>query len=162
MLDPQREIQALVDTFVADLSQLAKRIAIEQIKAAFELGAPSLPPYTATASAPASAPTFQLTSPSPAPARRGRRPRNESADVEGLRHKLVAAITQTPGQRTEDINAALGTETPQIAPVLRKLVAEQHVRTEGARRGTRYFVNASPEAMTGGGQPAASGGEQTA
>ena len=139
MLDPQREIQALVDTFVADLSQLAKRIAIEQIKAAFQFGAPSLPPYSAsTASAPS---TFALTSPATPPAKgRGRRAR-DNKDVEGLRDKLVAVITEQPGQRTEDLNVALGTETQQIAPVLRKLVAEQHVRTEGARRGTRYFVN---------------------
>ncbi|HET9620323.1 MAG TPA: hypothetical protein VFP84_03075 [Kofleriaceae bacterium] len=160
MLDPQREIQALVDTFVADLSQLAKRIAIEQIKAAFQYGAPSLPPYTSSPSVPAPAPTFQLTSPpsAPAPRGRGRRARNEAADLEGLRNKLVAVITETPGQRTEDLNAALGTETQQIAPVLRKLVADQHIRTEGARRGTRYFVNAAPEAMASG-QPAASEGQ---
>lgn len=149
MLDPQREIQALVDTFVADLSQLAKRIAIEQIKAAFEFGAPSLPPYSSSASsAPLSAPsTFALTSPgatAPAAKGRGRRAR-DNKDVEGLRDKLVAVITEQPGQRTEDLNAALGTETQQIAPVLRKLVAEQHVRTEGARRGTRYFVNTAAE-----------------
>ena len=39
MLDPQREIQALVDRFVADLGALAKRIAIEQIHTAFGAGA---------------------------------------------------------------------------------------------------------------------------
>ena len=115
MLDPQREIQALVDTFVADLSQLAKRIAIEQIKAAFELGAPPLPPYVAGSS-------FTLTSPPPAaPAARGRgrRAARDHRDVEGLRDKLVA---------------------------------EQHIRTEGARRGTRYFVNAQAEAAAAANQ----------
>lgn len=158
MLDPQREIQALVDTFVADLSQLAKRIAIEQIKAAFEFGAPSLPPYSSSASSAPSAPSapltsssqtaFSLTSPASAaaPAGKGRGRRGANRDVEGLRDKLVAVITEQPGQRTEDLNAALGTETQQIAPVLRKLVAEHHVRTEGARRGTRYFVNTQAEA----------------
>src|ERR1700760_4813114 len=103
MLDPQREIQALVDTFVADLSQLAKRIAIEQIKAAFEFGAPSLPPYSASASSTPSA--FSLTSPAPAaPTGRGRgRRARDNKDVEGLRDKLVAVITEQPGQRTEDL-----------------------------------------------------------
>jgi hypothetical protein len=146
MLDPQREIQALVDTFVADLSQLAKRIAIEQIKAAFQFGAPSLPPYSS--SAPSASSPFALTSPAPAASAgrgRGRRGARDNRDLEGLRDKLVAQITEQPGQRTEDLNAALGTETQQIAPVLRKLVAEQHVRTEGARRGTRYFVNTQAE-----------------
>ncbi len=149
MLDPQREIQALVDNFVDDLSELAKRIAIEQIKSAFELGAPALPPYTAApSSAGTSAGRATAGSASPTPGRRGRRPARE---LEGLRERLLAAITAQPGRRTEDLNLALGTQTPQIAPVLRKLVIEEQVRTEGARRGTRYFANA-------GGSQGGSGG----
>lgn len=142
MLDPQREIQALVDSFVDNLSELARRIAIEQIKAAFAVGAPSLPPYSNVATSSSASSTAKAASPpangAAAPARRGRRPAQELA---GLRERLIAAIGQQPGRRTEDLNAALGTETAQIAPVLRKLVAEQTVRTEGARRGTRYYVS---------------------
>src|ERR1700755_372191 len=114
MLDPQREIQALVDTFVADLSQLAKRIAIEQIKAAFELGAPPLPPYVAGSS-------FTLTSPPPAaPAARGRgrRAARDHRDVEGLRDKLVAVITEQPGPRTQNMHPALSPNTTQRATAL--------------------------------------------
>ena len=35
MLDPHRKIQALIDSFVADLGELAKQIALEQLKTAF-------------------------------------------------------------------------------------------------------------------------------
>jgi hypothetical protein len=150
MLDPQRQIQALVDNFVADLSELAKRIAIEQIKVAFGVGA--------KLAASAGGGTRQTSSASPrvasaraTPARasrpgRGRRASQREGqkasqrDIEQLRAQLVAAITEQPGRRTEDLNVTLGTSTVQIAQLLRRLVADKLVRTEGARRGTRYFA----------------------
>jgi hypothetical protein len=134
MLDPQREIQALVDTFVADLSELAKRIAIEQIHTAFGVGAKlalaAPAPRTRKAAAP---PVVEK------PARRGRA-RRAAGELEELRDKLLAAVAEKPGRRTEELNEALGTETPQIAQLLRRLVSEDRIRTEGARRGTRYFL----------------------
>lgn len=130
MLDPHREIQALVDNFVADLSDLAKRIAIEQIKVAFSTGAKFVPP---------SAPI----------AERAARARRGQHEIEALRTKLLAAIMEQPGRRTEDINAVLGTRTAQIAQLLRRLVADRLVRTEGARRGTRYFAAAPPDVHNG-------------
>jgi predicted HTH transcriptional regulator len=122
MLDPHKEIHALVDNFVADLSELAKRIAIEQIKTAFSVGAKLAPSAV-----------------SPAPTR-GSRARRGQREIEALRGKVLAAIAERPGRRAEDLNSTLGTKTPQIAQLLRKLVADELVRTEGARRGTRYFA----------------------
>ena len=58
-------------------------------------------------------------------------------------------ISDNPGCRAEDINSALGTRTPQIAQPLRKLVSDQLVRTEGARRGTRYFAVPAAEVQNG-------------
>lgn len=137
MLDPHRQIQALVDNFVADLSELAKRIAIEQIKTAFIAGAKHVGP----------APS--------APARgRAARGRRGPHEIEALRGKLIAAITEQPGRRTEDLNAVLGTTTAQIAQLLRRLVAERVVRTEGARRGTRYFTAPPLEVQNGRRPPA--------
>jgi hypothetical protein len=139
MLDPHRQIQALVDNFVADLGHLAKRIAIEQIKVAFGVGAKHVgPPPTARPAAPA----------------RGSRARRGQREIEALRGKVLAAISERPGRRAEEINAALGTKTPQIAQLLRKLVADQVVRTEGARRGTRYFVVGPADLQNGRRPPA--------
>jgi hypothetical protein len=147
MLDPHREIQALVDNFVADLSDLAKRIAIEQLKAAFGAGAKLAGTKLA---APKLASVKQLPLPIPAPARgRASRGRRGHRDLEAIRDKLLAAIAEQPGQRAEDISAALGTKTADIAQTLRKLVAERLVRTEGARRGTRYYSAGSPESQNG-------------
>jgi hypothetical protein len=124
MLDPHKEIHALVDNFVADLSELAKRIAIEQIKTAFGVGAKLAAPPPSVAPTPA----------------RGSRARRGQREIEALRGKVLAAIAERPGRRAEDLNTTLGTKTPQIAQLLRKLVADELVRTEGARRGTRYFA----------------------
>jgi hypothetical protein len=146
MLDPHREIQALVDSFVADLSELAKRIAIEQLKTAFGVGV-KLAPKSA----------LKLPPPAP-PARRASRARRRQHEIEALRDKLRAAIAAHPGLRAEDINAALGTKTAQIAQPLRRLVADRLVRTEGARRGTRYFIAAPADVQNGrrSSEPAAS------
>lgn len=133
MLDPHREIQALVDNFVADLSELAKRIAIAQLKAAFGAGAKTAAAPRASMSAPAR----------PSRLRRGQH------EIEALRSKLLATIAEQPGRRAEDINTALGTKTAQIAQPLRRLVEEQLVRTEGARRGMRYFVVVPPDIQNG-------------
>lgn len=146
MLDPQREIQALVDNFVAELSELAKRIAVEQIHTAFGVGAKLAAPAPARA-APRS--RGKAAAPAPAPAKRGKRGRSRRGmgELEELRDKLLAAVAEKPGRRTEELNEALGTETPQIAQLLRRLVSESRIRTEGARRGTRYFL-----ADSGGGR----------
>src|SRR4029079_14604378 len=112
MLDPHREIQALVDNFVADLSELAKRIAMEQLKAAFGVGAK----LTGTKLA-------RLPAPAPAPARapsKASRARRGQREIEALRGKLLAAIAEQPGRRADDISAALGTKTPAIAQPLRR------------------------------------------
>ena len=135
MLDPHRKIQALIDSFVADLGELAKQIALEQLKTAF--GSVKLAPL------PLSSPT------SPSGSARSGRSRRGQREIEALRSKLLAVISDNPGCRAEDINGALGTRTPQIAQPLRRLVADRLVRTEGARRGTKYFVVGPADVQNG-------------
>ena len=135
MLDPHRKIQALIDSFVADLGELAKQIALEQLKTAF--GSVKLAPL------PLSSPT------SPSGSARSGRSRRGQREIEALRSKLLAVISDNPGCRAEEINGALGTRTPQIAQPLRRLVADRLVRTEGARRGTKYFVVGPADVQNG-------------
>lgn len=134
MLDSHQKIQALIDSFVADLGEIAKQIALEQLKTAFA-SVKLAPLPAASAAAPASA--------------RGGRARRGQREIEALSSKLLAVISDNPGCRAEDINGALGTKTPQIAQPLRRLVAERRVRTEGARRGTRYFAVGPAEVQNG-------------
>ncbi len=145
MLDPHRKIQALIDSFVADLGELAKQIALEQLKTAFgSVKLAPLPPSSFSSSASSAS----SSSASSAAARRSRA-RRAHHEIEALRSKLLTVISDNPGCRAEDINSALGTRTPQIAQPLRKLVAERLVRTEGARRGTRYFATGPADVQNG-------------
>jgi hypothetical protein len=141
MLDPHRKIQALIDSFVADLGEIAKQIALEQLKTAF--GSVKLAPLP-----PSSFSSASSSASSSAAARRGRG-RRAQHEIEALRNKLLTVISDNPGCRAEDINSALGTRTPQIAQPLRRLVADRLVRTEGARRGTRYFAVGSTDVQNG-------------
>jgi hypothetical protein len=120
---------------VADLGELAKQIALEQLKTAF--GSVKLAPL------PLSSPT------SPSGSARSGRSRRGQREIEALRSKLLAVISDNPGCRAEEINGALGTRTPQIAQPLRRLVADRLVRTEGARRGTKYFVVGPADVQNG-------------
>lgn len=137
MLDPHRKIQALIDSFVAELGELAKQIALEQLKTAF--GSVKLAPLPPSSSSSFSHSAASASVASSAAARRGRG-RRAQHEIEALRSKLLTVISDNPGCRAEEINSALGTRTPQIAQPLRRLVADRLVRTEGARRGTRYFA----------------------
>jgi hypothetical protein len=142
MLDPHRKIQALIDSFVAELGEVAKQIALEQLKTAF--GSVKLAPLPRGSFAAAQSSAAAGSSGTA----RGRARRGQH-EIEALRGKLLTVIADNPGCRAEDINGALGTRTPQIAQPLRKLVAERLVRTEGARRGTRYFTVGSSDGASG-------------
>jgi hypothetical protein len=136
MLDPHRKIQALIDSFVAELGEVAKQIALEQLKTAF--GSVKLGRLPLSSSSPSAAGGGR-----PGRSRRGQR------EIEALRAKLLGVIADNPGCRAEDINGALGTRTPQIAQPLRRLVADRLVRTEGARRGTKYFAVGPADVQNG-------------
>lgn len=143
MLDPHRKIQALIDSFVAELGELAKQIALEQLKTAFgSVKLAPLPPSSFLHSASSASVA------SSAAARRGRG-RRAQHEIEALRTKLLTVISDNPGCRAEEINSALGTRTPQIAQPLRRLVADRLVRTEGARRGTRYYAVGASDGQNG-------------
>ena len=57
-----------------------------------------------------------------------------------LETRIFEYVTRHPGVRTEQINAALGTTTIEIARLIRKLIAGKKLRSAGTTRATRYFV----------------------
>jgi hypothetical protein len=54
------------------------------------------------------------------------------------RETLLAYIRTNPGLRGEQIAGALGTDAKTMRPVMRELIAERRVRTQGERRGMMY------------------------
>ncbi len=51
---------------------------------------------------------------------------------------LLEHIRENPGQRGEQIAAALGTDTNSMRRVMHALIAEKKVKTKGQRRGMSY------------------------
>lgn len=62
------------------------------------------------------------------------RPRRSVADDALLEH-----VQKHPGQRGEQIAAALGTDTKSMRPVMRRLIDDRKVKTRGERRGMVYL-----------------------
>lgn len=53
--------------------------------------------------------------------------------------QLLAHVSKHPGQRGEEIAAALGTDTTTMRPVMHKLIGDKKVKTTGQRRGMQYY-----------------------
>lgn len=67
-------------------------------------------------------------------------------DLEAMQTKALGYIQSHPGERIEQINAALGTSTKELALPIKKLIASKAIRTEGQRRATKYFAGGARKA----------------
>lgn len=140
----EQQINQRVQSFVAEIAELARRQALETLSSALagagllgrarggRNGAGRRGGRAALASAAG-----------------GRR----SADqIDATCQALLGEIGANPGQRIEQIGSAIGMRTKDLALPIRKLIAQKQVRTEGQRRATRYFPGAG-----GGGRRARRG-----
>lgn len=62
---------------------------------------------------------------------------------------MLEHIAAHPGVRIEQINASLGTATKELALPLRQLVDAGTLRTEGQRRGTKYYPGGKAKNLRG-------------
>lgn len=107
-----------VSSFVAQVTDLARRAAIEQVQSA--LGGVSAVRSTR---------------------RRGQTGGKRAPDeLDRLRDAFIAFVTKHPGLRIEQINKQLGTTTKDLALPIRKLVADGTIKTKGKKRSTTYFA----------------------
>jgi hypothetical protein len=132
MSDFQHEMNRVVEVFVAQISELARRAAIGTLESAF--GGRSGRGNGARAQFPASI----VASPVGRP-RGGRGGKRTAADLEALATKFAAFVTANPGLRIEEINKELGTTTKDLALPIRKLVSESLITGKGQKRSTKYF-----------------------
>jgi len=86
---------------------------------------------------------------SAAPASRPKGAKRPASELVDLRDRLREHVAGNPGQRVEQINAALGTATREVARPLRQLVASGALRTEGIKRATTYHPSGEARAARG-------------
>ena len=125
----QHEMNQVVDGLVAQITELARRAALNTLEATFAShGAGSAPPVAlARGAAPVGRP------------RGGRGAKRRPEDLEALCNQFASFVKSHPGLRIEQINKELGTTTKDLALPIRKLIAEGMISAKGNKRSTAYF-----------------------
>jgi hypothetical protein len=134
MSDFQTEMNRTVQAFVAQISELARRAAIDTLESAF--GAGGARSSNGAAVAPR-APAAVASRPGRPPGGRGAKRTQE--DLEALSSQLASFVKANPGMRVEQINKQLGTTTKDLALPIRKLLADNVITSKGQKRSTTYF-----------------------
>lgn len=135
-----REIRSRIDALLTDISALVMRSALDAVSSV--LGGATPPPAAAPKRGPGR-PRKNAAAPraSAAPtARRDKRAKRTSEDVQATADAFLTYVKANPGQSTEQIGKALGMATKELQLPVVKLVQSRAVRTEGKKRGTRYFA----------------------
>jgi hypothetical protein len=126
MSDFQTEMNRVVAEFVAQVTELAKRVAIDTLEGA--LGG-----------RPTSRGGSSFTS--RGGGRRKGAKRN-ATDLDKLGDDFHAFVSKHPGMRIEQINKQLDTTTKDLALPIRKMIADGSLKTKGEKRSTTYFAGA--------------------
>jgi hypothetical protein len=135
MNDLSDQISKLVDEFVAQVTSLARKAAIDTLSSALGSAAPAL--GNGLGGRGRGRGRGRIAVPSARSLAKGaKRPPGE---ISLLKEKVFSYITSSPGQRIEQINKELGTSTRELSLPLKKLISEGAVRTEGEKRATTYF-----------------------
>lgn len=133
MNDFQTDMNRTVQGFVAQITELARRAALDTLESAFggkvgRGGGGGGGVAAVLAGGPVGRP------------RGGRGAKRTSADLEALSGKFASFVKANPGLRIEQINKELGTTTKDLALPIRKLISEGVVKAKGKKRSTTYFA----------------------
>ena len=133
MSDFQNEMNRVVQGFVAQIAELARRAAIDTLESAFggrggRGSAPAGPAAVAVTN------LGRVGRP-----RGGRGAKRSSADLEALSERFASFVKANPGLRIEQINKQLGTTTKDLALPIRKLISDGVISAKGQKRSTTYF-----------------------
>jgi hypothetical protein len=133
MSDFQNEMNRAVQGFVSQITELARRAALNTLESAFT-GRPG-----SNGTTPVRATQTDAGVPRAGRPRGGRGAKRTPADLEVLSEKFASFVKTNPGLRIEQINKELGTTTKDLALPIRKLLANGMVSTKGQKRSTTYF-----------------------
>jgi hypothetical protein len=138
------DIRTRIDSFLAELSGLVRKAALEAVEEALGEGAsrrrgPGKPrgsgrrgPRRPRKSARRGRPVRR--------ARAGKRIRRSAADLEKIAARVLAHVKSNAGHRLEQIGKALKTDTAILKRPIANLLAAKKLSTKGQKRGTKYFV----------------------
>jgi len=123
MSDFQNEMNRVVAGFVAQITELARRAAIDTLEGA--LGRRSGGGGGAALRNGRG---------------RGRGAKRSSAELDKLGDRFHDFVAKHPGLRIEQINKQLATSTKDLALPIRKMIADGSLKTKGEKRSTTYFA----------------------
>lgn len=114
--DFQRLINQRIEEFVADITELARKHAVQTL-----------------------ADALQIPTAGPSTAERGGRRKRSPAELERQKEDLLGFLEENPGAKMQDIAAEFGVTPRSLTLPMKKLIADGAVRSEGQRRATRYY-----------------------
>src|SRR5688572_29148650 len=131
-------IRSHIDQFLVSISSLVRQAAVEAVREA--LGATN-----GNVSAPARRGPGRPRKVAGAPkaGKPGRRAKRSSADVKAVGAKVLSYVKANPGHRLEEIGRGLKVETSGLKRPIQLLLGTGRLRTEGQKRGTKYFAGGS-------------------
>ena len=133
MSEFQTEMNHTVQGFVAQITELARRAAVDTLESAFGGGAARARTMRTVIRSATSGVVRVV-------GRRGRLGAKRSAeDLDALSDKFASFVKANPGLRIEQINKQLGTSTKDLALPIRKLIAHRMISAKGNKRSTTYF-----------------------
>jgi hypothetical protein len=124
------DIQSRIQAFLAELSGLVRKSALEAVHEA--LGEGAAPKRRGR-------PRGAVPRARRAVAGAGKRVRRSAEDLEKIAARVLAHVKSNAGHRLEQIGAALATDTAVLKRPIANLLAAKQIRTEGRKRGTKYF-----------------------
>lgn len=123
MANLQSDMQRLVADFVAQLTELWRRAAIDSLTG-IDVGTRGGGGGAAVGRG----------------RNRGRGAKRTAEELEKMQDAFLAFVAKHPGLRIEQINKQLGTTTKDLALPIRKLLADGALKAKGKKRSTQYFA----------------------
>ena len=138
MSDFQNDMNHAVQGFVAQITELARRAALDTLESAFGGGAGRGGGGRNGGGRAVAAPRAAGVARAGRP-RGGRGAKRTAEDLGVLSEKFASFVKANPGLRIEQINKELGTTTKDLALPIRKLIADRVISAKGQKRSTTYF-----------------------
>jgi len=129
-----QEIQSRIQSFLAELSGLVKKSALEAVQEALAGGG-----SVSVRRGPGRPRGSGKRGPG-RPARAGKRAKRSSEAVDAMAVRVLAQVRSKQGQRLEEIGRAMKMPTKGLKLPIQKLLAAKKLKTKGRKRGTQYFT----------------------